>query len=128
MKKTLSILAAVLLLALGVKAGTLIGSLTTISTPATNSVTFTTNTASIALPVIYVSSNVSATNSYNGFFRWSFDGTTFYTNNSPVFFPAVTNGTTTVAPQVVSVPVYIQMYAVTNAGQVGPVQVGAFTP
>lgn len=109
-------------------AGTIIGSLTTVTTAQTNSPTFMTNQALINMPVVYVSSIVTTSNSYTGCFRWSFDNVTFYTNASPVFYPTVTNGTVTINPQVISVPVYVQMLAITNAGQIGAMQIGAFTP
>ena len=129
MKKILSI--ALLCLAVAsVRAGTLLGSLTTVTTSQTNSATFVTNTAVITLPTIYVSNgNVSATNSYTGYFRWSLDNVTFYTNGSPAFSPSATNAATyTISGQSVSVPVYVQMLAVTNVSQVGTIQIGAFTP
>lgn len=128
MRKLFSIVVALFLVSGFARAAVLFNSLITITTAQTNTATFVTNTAAISLPLIYVSNATSATNSFTGFFRWSFDNSTFYTNACPPFIPATTNGTTTIQPQVISVPVYIQMLAVTNVGQVGPVQVGAFTP
>ena len=111
-------------------AGILIGSLSTITTAQTNSPTFQTNTALITLPAIYVSNgNISNTNSYTGYFRWSVDNVNFYTNGSPAFSPTVTNASTyTIGAQTVSVPVYVQMLAITNASQSGTIQIGVVTP
>lgn len=133
MKKTLSIaiIAALCVFLVGsANAGTLIGALSTVTTAQTNTPTFVTNTATITLPQIYVSNgNITATNSYSGYFRWSLDGTTFFTNGSPAFSPTATNAATyNIAPQTVSVPVYVQMLAITNASQNGTIQIGVFTP
>lgn len=111
-------------------AAILIGSLSPITTAQTNSTTFQTNTAYINLPQVSVSNNqLAITNAYTGYFRWSLDGTTFYTNNSPAFVPSTTNaGTAVISPQTVSVPIYIQMVAITNTANTSTIQLGVSTP
>jgi len=133
MKRFLALLILLFVFALlltPARAGILIGSLTTITTAQTNSPTFVTNNAYISIPQVTISNNgLSATNSYTGCFRWSLDGTTFFTNNTPIFNPSVTNaGSVTIAPQVVTVPVYVQMLAITNPAAVGAIQLGVTSP
>ena len=133
-RQSLSVLVLGLLLctvlAVKLDAAILIGSLSTVTTAQTNSPTFQTNIAYINLPQVSVSNNgLATTNAYTGYFRWSLDNTTFYTNGSPAFNPSTTNaGTATIAPQTVAVPIYIQMVAITNAGNTSTIQIGASTP
>jgi hypothetical protein len=131
MKKfLLSLLVLGLASSLSVRAGVLIGSLSTVTTAQTNSPTFQTNTALVTLPTVYVSNgNLTSTNSYTGYFRWSVDGSNFYTNGSPAFSPTATNAATyTIGAQTISVPVYVQLLAVTNVSQTGTIQIGAVVP
>lgn len=131
MKKLIfSLITLLLLTASAVKAGILIGSLSAVTTAQTNSATFQTNTAYVSLPQITVSNNgLAITNAYTGYFRWSFDNTTFYTNSSPVFVPTTTNaGSATIAAQSVAVPIYIQMVAITNAANTSAIQLGVTSP
>jgi hypothetical protein len=132
MKKILTLLTLSALLSIlpDTRAAILIGSLSTVTTAQTNTATFQTNTAFIPLPTITVSNGaLSATNSYAGYFRWSFDGTTFYTNASPVFYPASTNaGSVTVSSQTISVPIMVQMVAITNAANTGTITLGVTSP
>ena len=143
MNKTISItdfVRAVFLITIGVfgvlavqpaRAGNLIGAGSLITTAQTNSATFTTNVATVNLPVIYVSNgNITATNSYTGYFRYSFDNVTFFTNASPAFSPTSSNSATyTIQPQTFTVPVYVQMLAVTNSSaNTGAINISVFTP
>lgn len=108
----------------------LIGSLSTITTSSTNSATFMTNQASITLPQISVSNNgLAISNAYTGSFRWSLDNVTFYTNSSPQFNPSTTNaGTTVIYGQTITVPVYVQMVAITNTANTTQIQIGVSSP
>lgn len=110
--------------------GILIGSLSTVTTAQTNSATFQTNTAQINLPQVSVSNNnLAITNAYSGYFRWSFDGVTFYTNASPVFIPSTTNaGTATIPQQTITVPIMVQMVAITNTANTSTIQLGVTSP
>lgn len=131
MKKLCFAILAVLALAAGLARATLlIGSLSPIITATTNSVTFVTGSATINLPQITVSNNgLAATNAYQGSFRWSFDGVNFYTNSSPQFFPTnTTAGSITVGAQSVVVPIYVQMLATTNNGNMSQIQIGVTSP
>jgi hypothetical protein len=130
MKIFISILILAACFAADTRAGTLIGSQSTITTATTNSATFITNTVNVNLPQVFVANNgLSITNAYYGFFRWSFDNTTFYTNTSPVFIPTVTNAASyTIQAQTVAVPVYIQLLAVTNTANTSVITIGATTP
>ena len=132
MKKLCFPLLALLLLVLTSQgnAAILIGSLSPVLTAQTNSTTFQTNTAQVTLPQVTVSNNNLSTNiAYSGFFRWSFDGVNFFTNSSPVFTPASTNaGSSTISPQTVSVPIYVQMLAITNLASTLPIQIGITSP
>ncbi len=132
MKKILSFLAAFcfLLSAFPARSGVLIGSLSPITTASTNSSTIITNTVNLSVPVIFVSNNgLAITNAYSGLFRYSFDGTTFYTNSSPVWYPTVTNAATyTILSQNIAVPVYIQLLAITNTANTVTINLGASTP
>ena len=112
------------------QAGVLIGSLSPVTTATTNTPTFQTNTAYITLPTVFVSNNgLAITNAYYGYFRWSFDNSTFYTNASPVFVPTTTNaGSATIAAQTVAVPIYIQMVAITNSANTSAISLGVSTP
>lgn len=112
------------------RAAILIGSMSSVTTPTTNSLTFVTNNAIITLPQISVANNgLAISNAYNGSFRWSFDNTTFFTNGSPQFNPNNTNaGTTIISAQTVSVPVYIQVLATTNSANTNPLQLGVSSP
>lgn len=123
-------LAALLAPAASSRATIFLGSLSTITTAQTNTTTILTNTAAINLPQITVSNGaLSATNSYAGFFRWSFDGSTWFTNASPVFYPAVTTaGSSTIAAQTVSVPIQVQLLAITNAANTGTITLGVTSP
>ena len=123
---------AILLVANFASAAPLIGSLSTITTATTNSASFATNTASIYLPQVTISNNgLAFTNSYIGAFRFSIDnGTTWFTNNSPVFIPTATNAASyTISAQVVQIPIQIQLLATTNviSGQT-TIQLGATSP
>jgi len=109
----------------------LIGSLSPIVTLQTNTSAFLTNTAYIAVPQFSVSNNgLVITNAYTGSFRFSVDnGTTWFTNNSPQFNPAVTNaGTTVINAQTIQVPVQIQLTAITNAANTSTIQIGVTSP
>ena len=115
----------------GARAGILIGSMSTITTAVTNSPPIQTNTAYLSLPQISVSNNgLSMTNAYNGSFRWSIDnGTTWFTNASPQFNPAVTNaGTTVIASQTVALPIIVEMQATTNVANTTTIQMGVTSP
>ena len=112
-------------------ASPLLGSLSPITTAFTNSATFTTNTAALYLPQVTLSNNgLAITNAYTGAFRFSIDnGTTWFTNNSPLFIPTVTNAASyTIAAQVVSVPIQVQLIATTNTANTSVIQIGATTP
>ncbi len=115
---------------LALPAGVLIGTLSPITTASTNSSTFVTNTAILVLPNIYLANNgLAITNAYTGFFRWSFDNTTFYTNGSPAFIPTATNAASyVISAQAISVPIYIQLLAVTNTANTVTINIGASTP
>lgn len=116
---------------LSANAAILIGSLTTVTTATTNTATFQTNYAYIQLPQITVVHNgISATNSFQGSFRWSVDNVNFYTNSSPQFFPSATNNlaSDTISAQTVTVPIYVQMLATTNSANTGTIQLGVTSP
>ena len=125
------VLAAALLVGLESRATILIGSLSAITTAVTNSPPIQTNTAYLSLPQISVSNNgLAITNAYTGSFRWSIDnGTTWFTNSSPQFNPAVTNaGTTVIYPQTVALPIIVEMQATTNVANTSTIQIGVTTP
>lgn len=124
------ILASLVLSIVPARAGILIGSLSPITTPSTNTASFQTNTAFVTLPQFTVSNNgLSISNAYTGAFRWSFDNVTFYTNASPQFNPSTTNaGSVTIAPQTVQVPIYVQMIATTNTANTSTIQIGVSSP
>jgi hypothetical protein len=134
--KKLSLFSAILVFTLALfsappaKAGFLIGNLSPVTTATTNSPTFLTNTAYIPLPQITVYNNALSTNTaYSGYFRWSFDNVTFYTNASPTFTPSTTNaGQASIAQQGVQVPIYIQVGAITNSASTSAIQLGISTP
>ncbi len=131
MKRILTLLTALALtLALPSRGGVLIGSLSPITTASTNSTTIVTNTIYLNLPVIFVSNNgLAITNAYSGLFRWSFDGTTFYTNASPVWYPTATNAATyTIQSQSIPIPIQIQLLAITNTANTVTINIGASTP
>lgn len=113
------------------RAAILIGSLSTITTAQTNTPTFQTNTAYLSIPQISVSNNgLAITNAYVGSFRFSIDnGTTWFTNSSPQFYPAVTNaGTAVIYAQTVQIPIQIQMVAITNTANTTTIQIGVTSP
>jgi hypothetical protein len=118
------------LLSAPARAGIIIGTLSPITTASTNSSTFVTNTVYLNLPVVLVANNgLAITNAYSGLFRYSFDNTTFYTNASPVFYPTVTNAASyTIQAQAISVPIYIQLLAITNSANTVTINIGASTP
>ena len=130
--KTFCIIAFAFLLCICAQAGILFGgfTLTTVTTAQTNSASFYTNTGYIYLPQVTITNNtLSISNAYQGYFRWSFDGITFYTNNSPIFIPTNTTAATYVVPQQsVALPIIVQMLAITNSANTGTIQVGATSP
>ena len=130
--KTFLAITLALTLCLSAQAGILFGgfTLTTINTAQTNSASFYTNTGYIYLPRVTITKNTLAiSNAYQGYFRWSFDGVTFYTNNSPIFIPTNTAAATYVVPQQsVALPIIVQMLAITNIANTGSIQVGATSP
>jgi hypothetical protein len=132
MKKLLSLLVlAAVLAGVNSPAAILIGSLSTITTAQTNSTTILTNTSYVSIPQVTVSNNVLAiTNAYSGLFRFSIDnGTTWFTNNSPVFIPTATNAASyTVYAQTVQIPIQIQLVAITNTANTSTIQIGVTTP
>jgi len=136
MKKLLLFLAlavflAVFLAAFPARATILIGGLSPITTAQTNSATILTNTAYVSVPQVSVSNNgLAITNAYWGCFRFSIDnGSTWFTNNSPIFNPAVTNaGTTVIFAQTIQVPIQVQMLAITNTANTSQIQIGVSTP
>jgi len=124
------IIAAAILSCSVAKAGILIGALSPVVTAQTNTPTFQTNSAYIPLGQFTISNNgLIITNAYTGAFRYSFDGATWFTNGSPIFTPAVTNaGSAVIQPQTLSVPVYVQMVAITNAANTSAIQLGVTSP
>ena len=129
--KFLFLVAGILLVAdCASRAAILLGNLSPVTTAQTNTSTFVTATANINLPQVTVSNNaLSATNSYSGYFRWSFDGVNFYTNSSPTFNPATNAaGSSTISPQTISVPIYVQMLAITNTANTSAIQLGVTSP
>jgi hypothetical protein len=78
-----------------------------------------------------VSNNgLAITNAYSGFFRFSIDnGTTWFTNNSPVFIPTATNAAAYVInAQTIQVPIQVEMTAITNAANTSTIQIGVTSP
>jgi hypothetical protein len=131
MKKIFTFLVLVAFLTgLEARAGVLIGSLSAVVTATTNTPTFVTNNCYLNVPQITVShSQLATTNSFSGAFRWSFDNVTFYTNNSPIFFPSVTNTSSdTVVAQQIAIPLYIQMLAITNTANTTNIFLGVSSP
>ena len=133
MKKFLTslILVALLLCAAQLQAAILIGSLSSIITAQTNTPTLQTNSAYLSINQISVSNNgLAITNAYIGSFRFSLDnGSTWFTNNSPQFNPAVTNaGTTTISAQSITLPIQVQMVAITNTANTTLIQIGVTSP
>lgn len=130
--KKLILLTSILALATSMASAIpLFGSLSAITTAATNSATFMTNTALVYLPQVTISNNgLAITNAYTGAFRFSIDnGTTWFTNNSPIFTPTSTNAASyTIASQVVSIPIQVQLLATTNAANTLALQLGATSP
>lgn len=125
------ILALVVFGATESRAAVILGSLTTVVTAQTNTATFVTNTAYVSIPQVTVSNGgLDITNAYTGFFRFSIDnGTTWFTNNSPVFIPTATNAASyTITAQTVQIPIQVQMLAITNAADTHQVQLGVSTP
>jgi hypothetical protein len=123
--------AAILLVANFASAVPLFGSLSTITTATTNSATFLTNTAAVYMPQVTISNNgLAITNAYTGAFRFSIDnGSTWFTNNSPIFTPTSTNAASyTIAGQVIQIPILIQLSATTNAANTTTIQLGATSP
>lgn len=112
-------------------AAILIGSMSTITTAQTNSAVIQTNTAYISIPQVTVSNNgLAITNAYSGYFRFSIDGgTTYFTNNSPVFIPTATNAASyTITAQTIQIPIQIQLLAITNTANTSTIQIGASSP
>lgn len=126
----IALLVAFAVMTTAARAGILLGSLSPVLTAQTNTPTFVTNTATINLPQITISNNQLATNTaYSGYFRWSFDNVNFYTNGSPVFIPATTNAASApVYAQTLTVPIYIQMLAITNVANTTTIQLGVTSP
>ena len=123
--------AAILLVANLASAVPLFGSLSPVSTATTNSTTFMTNTAAVYVPQVTVSNNgLAITNAYTGAFRFSIDnGSTWFTNNSPIFTPTATNAASyTIAAQVIQIPIQVQLLATTNAANTTAIQLGATSP
>ena len=133
MKKLILATAVLLAVSMPALAGFLYGgvSLITVTTAQTNSPTFYTNTGYVYAPGITITNNtLSATNSYCGLFRFSIDnGTTWFTNNSPVFIPTNTAAAQYSIPsQSFQFPVLEQMLVITNTANTLPIQINATTP
>jgi hypothetical protein len=111
------------------RAGYLFGGMTlsTITTAQTNSPTFITNNAYVTIPALSVTNNaLSITNAYIGVFRYSPDnGTTWFTNSSPVFTPTQTGATNyPINAQSFAIPLEFQMLAITNAANTSVINIG----
>ncbi len=122
-----------LALVCGARAGYLFGgvSLTTITTAQSNSPSFYTNSGYIYAPQVTVTNaNLSASNSYSGLLRFSIDGgSTWFTNNSPVFIPTNSAGQTyVIQAQSFQFPVIEQMLVITNTANTGLIQINATSP
>ena len=131
MKKLISfaVVIAVLAVTFSAHAGYLFGGMTLspITTAQTNSPTFITNNAYVSIPALSVTNNALAiTNAYIGVFRYSPDnGTTWFTNSSPVFTPTQTGATNyPLSAQSFSIPLQFQMLAITNTANTSTINIG----
>ncbi len=133
MKKLILTCAVLLAVSIPAMAGFLFGgvSLLTVVTAQTNGPTFYTNSGYIYAPQITVTNaTLSATNSYVGVFRFSVDnGTTWFTNSSPAFYPTNTVGQTyVIQAQSIQYPVLEQLLVITNTANTIPIQINATSP
>src|ERR1017187_1880216 len=109
------LVAAMLFCAVESRAGIIIGNftLTTITTAQSNTVPVFTNTAYFYIPQIVTITNntLSISNAYIGMFRYSPDnGTTWFTNNCPVFIPTNAAAMTyTIGAQQFQVPMVMEL-------------------
>jgi len=106
--------------------GNLFTSLSLMKTPGgTNSAVLQTNSTPVSVGKITITySDLSITNAFNGYLKFSLDKTNFV-KIGPVYRPAGTNTTTeTIQPQSVTVPVYFVVGAETNSWNTGDVSIG----
>ena len=133
MRKLILIFALSALVCVTARAGFLFGgvSLTTITTAQTNSPAFYTNSGYIFAPQVTITNAaLSISNAYIGLFRFSIDnGTTWFTNSSPVFIPTNTAAMTyVIQPQTFQFPVIEQMLAITNTANTAAISLSATSP
>jgi hypothetical protein len=101
---------------------TAFGTLSTVDTATTNSVSLQTNSANVALGTFIVSHNgLTSTNALAGSRQFSVDGTNWLSLGT-AYGPSLTNASSdTLSPVVISIPIYLRLSVTTT----NPVQVGA---